>query len=100
METDSEKESTEKHAEASVVLKPLYFPPMILWQLLAYFIGYRIERMINEAVLFPNGFIYYVCPKCNITLEREFMPYCSRCGQHLCWDSYEKSKVIHPGAQK
>ena len=24
---------------------------------------------------------YYICPRCKITLEREFMAYCDRCGQ-------------------
>lgn len=81
-------------------MKQLNYSQLLLWQLLKYFIGYRMELLIKEAVVFPNDFIYYVCPKCHMTLEREFMSYCSRCGQHSCWNEYKKSKVIYPGNQK
>ena len=37
---------------------------------------------------------YYVCPRCKITLEREFMAFCDRCGQKLDWRSYKKAKII------
>ena len=28
---------------------------------------------------------YYLCPRCSIPLEREFVPYCDQCGQKLSW---------------
>ena len=28
---------------------------------------------------------YYLCPKCGIFLEREFVRYCDQCGQKLNW---------------
>ena len=37
---------------------------------------------------------YYICPRCSITLEREFMAYCDRCGQRLGWKHYKKPVVI------
>lgn len=37
---------------------------------------------------------YYVCPRCNSTMEREFMAYCDRCGQSLGWEDYRKTAVI------
>ena len=37
---------------------------------------------------------YYICPRCNITMEREFMAYCDRCGQCLNWKNYTKAVVI------
>ena len=37
---------------------------------------------------------YYICPRCKITMEREFMAYCDRCGQCLSWGNYEKAEVI------
>ena len=72
----------------------------ILWRSFIYFAGYRIELLVKEVMVFPNGEAYYVCPKCNITLEREFMAYCDRCGQHLGWRDYKKAKVIRPGRRK
>ena len=37
---------------------------------------------------------YYICPRCNTTMEREFISYCDRCGQCLCWKNYKKALVI------
>lgn len=73
------------------------FSPSFLWHLLMHFAEYCMELPIREVMVFPNGHAYYVCPRCNITLEREFMSYCDRCGQHLGWNSYRKAKVIYPG---
>ena len=37
---------------------------------------------------------YCICPRCNTTMEREFMHYCDRCGQCLCWKDYKKVVII------
>lgn len=37
---------------------------------------------------------YFICPRCNITVEREFMAYCDRCGQRLSWKRYKKAVVV------
>ena len=70
--------------------------PLFFWHHLIYIAEYRRERLISEVMVFPNGEAYYVCPRCKITLEREFMRYCDRCGQHLGWKEYKKAKVIYP----
>ena len=36
---------------------------------------------------------YYICPRCNITMEREFMAFCDRCGQCLDWKGYRKAVI-------
>ena len=64
--------------------------------LLKIFSGYRKQRYIEEIMVFPNGTGYYVCPRCHITLEREFVAYCDRCGQHLGWKGYRKARIIRP----
>lgn len=69
---------------------------LVLLQLLTIFSGYRKAWCIEEIMVFPNGMGYYVCPRCRITLEREFVAYCDRCGQHLGWKGYRKVRVIHP----
>ena len=78
-------------------IKGLYWEKDGFILLLMHFAEYRMELPIREVMVFPNGHAYYVCPRCNITLEREFMSYCDRCGQHLGWNSYRKAKVIYPG---
>ena len=37
-----------------------------------------------------------VCPQCGRTMEREYQPYCDRCGQCLDWDSYQKAAILLP----
>lgn len=37
-----------------------------------------------------------VCPRCTITLEREYQSYCDRCGQLLDWSNFHKATIILP----
>ena len=37
-----------------------------------------------------------VCPQCGRTLEREYQPYCDRCGQCLDWKGFSKATIILP----
>ena len=59
------------------------------------FAEYRMEYPVKEVMVFPNGHAYYLCPKCGITLEREFVAYCDRCGQNLGWRGYKNAKVLY-----
>ena len=76
------------------------FSPSFIWQLLMRFAECRMEIPIKEVMVFPNGHAYYICPRCNLTLDREFMAYCDRCGQHLGWRNYKKANVVYPGNSK
>ena len=62
---------------------------------------YRIPMRVEDAVIrshWPQDDIYYRCPRCQRILEREFLAYCSSCGQCLDWQSYRKAKRtrFHP----
>ena len=62
--------------------------------------SYRKGMLVNEVMVFDTWFGttgYYVCPRCKITMEREFMSFCDRCGQKLDWKYYRKAKVVYPG---
>ena len=63
--------------------------------------SYRRAMPVREVMACPSVFLktsgYYVCPRCRITLDREFMSFCDRCGQCLGWKDYKKAKVIYPG---
>jgi hypothetical protein len=37
-----------------------------------------------------------VCPRCGITLEREYQHYCDRCGQCLDWRHFNTATIILP----
>lgn len=77
----SERERTGTLADISVLFRLL--------------VTYRIPMMINKAIVFerwPMDDIYYRCPRCQELLAREFMSYCSNCGQCLDWSNYRKAK--------
>ncbi len=58
---------------------------------------YRMPMEVAELKVYPNlfrGSAYYICPRCRVTMEREFQSYCDRCGQKLDWRKYLKVKII------
>lgn len=57
--------------------------------LAAYRLGMRVREMMHLA-----GGGYYLCPRCRVTLDRDFQSYCDRCGQHLDWTDYRKAKTV------
>ena len=59
---------------------------------------YRTPMMVQDAMVFrrfPEDDIFYRCPRCQVLLEREFMAYCSRCGQCLEWRDCRKARPIY-----
>ena len=73
------------------------FHPALFWNLLKLLSSYRLQMHVTEVMVFPDGNGYYVCPRCHITVEREFMSFCDRCGQHLGWKGYKTARKIYPG---
>ena len=51
---------------------------------------YRVPMPVTHFTVRQN-MVYYMCPRCQITVEREFMAYCDRCGQCLNWSGYRKA---------
>ena len=62
-------------------------------------VSYRVPLPITKVIAF-TGTTYPICPRCNLSLEREYMSFCDRCGQKLNWDLLEHAKVIYPEHQK
>lgn len=56
---------------------------------------YRIPMNVAEVCVFCNGDSYPICPRCNTTIEWEYMRFCDRCGQRLGWDNYDFAKVVY-----
>lgn len=85
-------------AKTKVLQRPqIVFSPVVLGEFLLLLMDYRIKMPVTEVMLFPDGNSYYVCPRCHITMEREFMNFCDRCGQHLDWKGYKKARILYPG---
>ena len=58
-------------------------------------LSYRIPMKVTDVMFFPRwpqDDSYYRCPRCQELLEREFLAYCSNCGQCLDWHEYRKVK--------
>lgn len=49
---------------------------------------YRIPVPVNKVLVLDNGTGFPICPRCDCTLEREYMNFCDRCGQKLGWDLF------------
>lgn len=65
---------------------------------------YRHAMAVVEIHMFPQCHgapAYPVCPRCQRTMEREYMPFCSRCGQKLNWRGFQNARVlsVEPGGK-
>lgn len=58
-------------------------------------IMYRVPLMVTAVLLFKNGIAYPICPRCDCTIDREYMRFCDRCGQRLGWDMFDTAEIIH-----
>ncbi len=69
--------------------------PSSVWQEMTF----RTSMPITHIRCFrcPDGMTAYpVCPRCEITMEREYQTYCDRCGQCLDWKNFSKAAIILP----
>ena len=55
--------------------------------------SYRMPMLVTHLRKYLTT-AYYICPRCSIAMEREFMAYCDRCGQCLDWKNYKKVALI------
>ena len=70
-----------------------------LWKKLLSMAEYRQPMPIREMLLLPfsgRTGCFYLCPRCHISLERDFMAFCDRCGQRLDWRDYKNAKALYP----
>lgn len=54
--------------------------------------SYRVPMTITHLRAYSTA-SYYMCPRCNTSLDREYMAYCDRCGQCLDWRRHKKAVV-------
>jgi hypothetical protein len=58
---------------------------------------YQIPMEVTQIMKRLNGDCYPVCPRCRITIEREYMSFCDRCGQRLGWKKLKDAVIVLPG---
>ncbi len=56
--------------------------------------SFRKPMAVDEIHLLHNELAFSVCPRCRLTLEREYQSYCDRCGQALDWTYFKKARVV------
>jgi len=62
-------------------------------------VSYRIPLPVTKVIAYSKT-TYPICPRCTVSLDREYMSFCDRCGQKLNWDLFEYAKVIYPDHKK
>lgn len=59
--------------------------------------SYRRPMSVTEVFYYVDSLMgpttYPICPRCGITMEREFQSFCDRCGQALDWDGLEQAVI-------
>ena len=60
-------------------------------------ITYRIPMEVTQILKRLNGDCYPVCPRCKMTIEREYMCFCDRCGQKLGWSKLKDAVFVYSG---
>ena len=58
--------------------------------------SYRRPMTVREYILYQGAFFresaYFICPRCDVTMEREYQACCDRCGQRLNWSRIRRAK--------
>ena len=55
----------------------------------------RNPKRVMAVLTFQSGTSYPICPRCDCSMDREYMRYCDRCGQRLSWERYDTAAVIY-----
>lgn len=66
----------------------------ILKEMASFQIPMKVNEMVRLQTYAHQYDLYYICPRCKISLERDFMSCCGRCGQKLDWKDYKKAKIV------
>ena len=59
--------------------------------------SYRIPMEVTQILRLSDKLSFPVCPRCKITVEREYMRFCDRCGQKLGWAKIKDAILVQPG---
>lgn len=63
------------------------------------YLSYRIPRPVASIRRIKSGAEHPICPRCRISMNREYMRFCDRCGQALAWRGYADAQIVTgPGA--
>ena len=58
---------------------------------------YRWPMQVKTVCSYRRGAEFPQCPRCEITMEREYQLFCDRCGQRLNWSGFDECEVKYIG---
>lgn len=56
---------------------------------------YRLPMQVTKVLVLTYEGSYPICPRCDCPIDREYMNFCDRCGQHLGWKLFNFAQVVH-----
>lgn len=59
-------------------------------------LSFRAAMTVTQIRMFPTDGAFPVCPRCRISLDREYQRFCDHCGQCLSWKGYKRAQIIYP----
>lgn len=54
--------------------------------------SYRQPAMVTEIRVYRDGTSFPICPKCDVSVDREYVNFCGYCGQRLNWCFLHRAK--------
>lgn len=63
-------------------------------------VSYRVPMQVLEAIQYSQGGSYPICPRCDCSLDREYVRFCDRCGQRLSWKHMEAIRLVYPSRDR
>lgn len=60
-------------------------------------ISYRVPMEVTRILKLSSKNCYPICPRCKITVEREYVKFCDRCGQRLGWTKIKDAIIVYSG---
>ena len=58
---------------------------------------YRWPMQVKAVCSYRRGAEFPQCPRCGITMEREYQLFCDRCSQRLNWSGFDDVEVRNIG---
>jgi len=56
-------------------------------------VSYRIALPVREISVCGNDDSFPICPRCDQTMDREYMAFCDCCGQKINWQTLPMAKI-------
>lgn len=61
---------------------------------------FRSPMQVDKIILHKSGDSYPICPRCDCSLDREYMRFCDRCGQRLSWGKEKPIQTLYAPRDK